>query len=127
MLPSNTIAAIFIRPCHAARVNTSKANAKPTQRYNGLTRNQHAMPSERPAPNANHTFVRCAASINNQTPATTNHVVGASADGYAPYNANSGESANTKLAAIAARLPNALHAIPVRSEKRRVGEEGRSR
>ena len=39
-------------------------------------------------------------------------MAGTSAEGYAPYIANSGDNAKRKLAAIPARQPNAVTAIP---------------
>src|ERR1051325_5750008 len=85
-VPNRTIVAIATRLRHSARAKTN---------------------------NANHTLMCCGASTNNQHPASTNHVVGSSAEGYAPYSENSGDNANRKLAAIPARQPNALPAIPV--------------
>ena len=38
---------------HAARVNTNNVNAHAKHKYNGFTRNQHAIPSNTPAANAN--------------------------------------------------------------------------
>src|SRR6185369_6637076 len=106
------ITAINTRRRHSARVNTNNANAHATHKYSGFTRNQHATPSSTPAANATHTLARRALNTNNQQPASTNHVVGPSAEGQAPYNANNGESANKKLVAIAARQPKAVHAMP---------------
>src|SRR5689334_16331345 len=112
MVPANAAAAIFSRNDHASLRNINNAMAQPTQRYNGFTRNQHAIPSAAPAANATRTLLRCAARINSQLPPSTNHVVGASAEGNAAYIANNGESATRNPAATAARLPDTLSAIP---------------
>src|SRR5678815_3147745 len=110
--PAKTAAAIFNRNDHASLINNSNAAAQPTHRYNGFTRNQHAIPSATPDASAIKTLLRCAASSSNQLPPRTNHVVGTSAEGYAAYLANNGESATTKALAIAARRPNAVKLIP---------------
>src|ERR1044072_2106749 len=112
MVPANTAAAIFNRNDHASLTNNSNAMAQPTHKYSGFTRNQHAIPSATPAASASSALLRCAARINSQLPPSTNHVVGASAEGNAAYIANNGESATRNAAAIAARLPDTLKAIP---------------
>src|SRR5687768_17435872 len=94
-VPNNAAADICNRRRHDVCVNNNNAMAQPTHKYNGLTRNQHAMPSNTPAPSASHTLLRFAASSRTHAPPSTNHVAGASADGYAPYIANSAENANT--------------------------------
>src|SRR4026209_1855114 len=120
IVPAITAAPNKHRRRHPARANTSNTAAQPAHKYNGFTRNQHAIPSNTPAPSANHTLPRSAANNSNQQPPSTNHIAGASAEGYAPYIANSGETANRKLAAIAARQPKAVHAIPVISTNARI-------
>src|SRR5262245_33094101 len=114
-VPAKTAAAIF-------KLFRSKRNAmaQPTQRYNGFTRNQHATPSATPAASASQTLLRCAASSSSQLPPSTNHVVGTSAEGYAAYIANNGESATTNALAIAARGPNAVQVIPAISKNDRI-------
>src|SRR5215217_6429979 len=118
-VPAKTAAAIFNRNDQASFINNSSATAQPTHKYNGFTRNQHAIPSATPAARASHTLFRCAARINNQLPPSTNHVVGTSGDGYAAYIANSGESAIRNPLAIAARGPNAVAAMPAISKNER--------
>src|SRR6185369_9917778 len=113
-VPAKTAAAIF-----KLFMNMSNAMAQPTHRYNGFTRNQHAIPSAAPAARASQTLLRCAASSSNQLPPSTNHVVGTSADGYAAYIANNGESATTNALATAAREPNAVRVIPAISKNER--------
>src|ERR1044071_10496960 len=112
MVPANAAAAIFSRNDHASLTNNNNAMAQPTHRYNGFTRNQHAIPSAAPAASASRTLLRCAARINNQLPPSTNHVVGASGDGYAAYIANNADSATIKPLVIAARRPDTVSAIP---------------
>src|SRR5215217_1668316 len=108
-VPAKTAAAIFNRNDQASFINNSSATAQPTHKYNGFTRNQHAIPSATPAVRARKILLRCAASSSNQLPPSTNHVVGTSGDGYAAYIANSGESATTKALAIAARWPKTVN------------------
>src|SRR6185369_424542 len=117
-VPAKTAAAIFNRNDQAS-FTMSNAIAQATHRYNGLTRNQHAMPSATPAAKASQTLLRCAASSSNQSPPSTNHVVGTSADGYAAYIANNGESATINVLATAARRPNTVNVIPAISKKER--------
>src|ERR1044072_6137438 len=120
MVPANTAAAIFNRNDHASLTNNSNAMAQPTHKYSGFTRNQHAIPSATPAASASSAFLRCAARINSQLPPSTNHVVGASAEGNAAYIAKNGESGTRKPAAIAARIPDTLNAIPAISNSDRI-------
>src|SRR5687768_16693743 len=93
-VPNNAAADICNLRRHAAGVNNNNATAQPTHKYNGFTRNQQAIPSKTPAPSASHTLLRLADNNNIHAPPSTNHVAGASADGYAPYIANSAENAN---------------------------------
>src|SRR6185369_12717821 len=115
-VPAKTAAAIFSRNDQAS-FTMSNAIAQATHRYNGLTRNQQAIPSATPAARASQTLLRCAASNSNQLPPSTNHVVGTSADGYAAYIANNGESATTKALATAARWPKTVKVMPAISTK----------
>src|ERR1044071_8804493 len=111
-VPASTAAASLNRNDQLSFTQISSAMAQPTHRYNGFTRNQHAIPSAAPAASANRTLLRCAARINNQLPPSTNHVVGASGDGYAAYIANNADSATIKPLVIAARRPDTVSAIP---------------
>src|SRR6185436_15525798 len=119
-VPANTAAANLNRNNHASLTNSNIAMAQPTHRYNGFTRNQHAIPSAAPAASASRTLLRCAARINNQLPANTNQVVGTSADGYAAYIANNGESATIKQPMTAAQRPDTVSAIPAISKNDRI-------
>src|SRR5215218_10446961 len=118
-VPASAAAPNFNRKDHAPLTNKTNATAQPTQRYNGFTRSQHAMPSTTPAASASQTLLRCAARINNQLPPSTNHVPGTSADGYAAYIANNGESATRKPLAIVAREPDRVNAMPAMSSNDR--------
>src|SRR6185369_6397942 len=118
-VPAKTAAAIFNRNDHTS-FTMSNAIAQATHRYNGLTRNQHAIPSATPAASASQTLLRFAASSSNQLPPSTNHVVGTSGDGYAAYIANNGESATIKALATAAREPNTVRVIPAISKNERI-------
>src|SRR5678816_4419552 len=91
-VPARTAAAIFNRNRHASFINNNSATAQPTHKYNGFTRNQHAMPSATPAARASLTLLRCAARRSNKLPPSTNHVVGTSGEGYAAYIANNGDN-----------------------------------
>src|ERR1051325_11885181 len=94
--------------------------AQPTHRYNGFTRTQPAMPSAPAGARASRTLLRSAATISNQLPPSTNHVVGASGEGYAAYIANNAENARIKPLAIAARRPETISAIPAISRNERI-------
>src|SRR5689334_3530276 len=126
MVPANAAAAIFNRNDHVSFTNRSNAMAQPAQRYKGFTRNQHAIPSAAPAARASSTLLRCAASINSQLPPSTNHVVGASAEGNAAYIANNGESATRNPAASAACLSETLSTIPAISSSDKIKSRNHS-
>src|SRR5215212_335878 len=119
-VPANAAAAIFNRNAHTSLTTMSNTTAQPTHQYSGFTRNQHAIPSATPAATASPTLLRCAATINIQLPPSTNHIAGTSAEGYAAYIANNGESATRNPLAIAARRPDTLSAMPAISSSDKI-------
>src|SRR5215213_382865 len=119
-VPANRAVPNFNRSDQVSLTKTSSAMAHPTHRYNGFTRNQHAIPSAAPAASASQRLLRCAARINNQLPPSTNHVAGKSAEGYAAYIANNGESATTNPLTSATRRPHALAAMPAISRNDKI-------
>src|SRR5215510_11523935 len=95
-VPSTTATANFSRWAQPTFSTRARTTAQPTPRYNGFTRNQQATPKSTPAPRAHSTLFRFAASNKAQLPASTNHIVGGSAEGDTPYKANNGESPTSK-------------------------------
>src|SRR5687767_8812727 len=82
---------------------TNSGTAQKSERYSGFTRSQHATPSRAPEARANKRLCRLIAISKSHNAPSTNHAVGASAEGETPTIANRGDSAAKTLAIIPAR------------------------